>query len=117
MYDVSICLYHHFLSASTRNRKKVAKYKAAAGVAPRSGGEELQVISLARDDALDDPWQGHGTSPSNGKVDKLNPGDIVVTWKDGSTSCLHPEPAAEGGDKGEEPAAEPEANEVAEAVE
>lgn len=44
----------------------------------KSGNEELPL----RDDCN-----------SNGELNELRAGDIVVTWKDGNTSCLFSDPA------------------------
>lgn len=83
-----------------RNRKKIAKYKAAAALAHKSEVEELRVISQLRDDdpsttSPERQLQGTKASPSNGKMSELKAGNIMVTWKDGNTSCLYSDAAAD----------------------
>lgn len=83
--------------SSFRNRRKIAKYKAAAAKAQKCGGEELLLASPAREPLppSDNVLQENKSSPSNGEVSDLKGGDIVVTWKDGNTSCLYPETASD----------------------
>ncbi|KAK9543270.1 hypothetical protein VZT92_001061 [Zoarces viviparus] len=95
-----VCLLVGFLllgmgAIASKSRKKIAKYKAAAGVAQKS--EELRLILPLRDDSsskaspsLERPMTGN-----NGDVSELKAGNIVVTWKDGNTSCLYSDPPAE----------------------
>ncbi|XP_070841556.1 uncharacterized protein [Chaetodon trifascialis] len=102
-----VCLLVGFLllgmgAMANKNRKKIAKYKAAAAVAQKTEGEELLVISPLRDNSssipspsLDSLREGKKPSPSNGEMTELRAGDIVVTWKDGNASCLYSDPAAE----------------------
>lgn len=90
-----MCLFFPY-----RNRKKIAKYKAAAALAHKSEVEELQVISQLRENSASTPsperlLQGTEASLSNEKVSELKAGDIMVTWKNGNTSCLYPDPVAE----------------------
>lgn len=111
-----ICLLVGFLllgmgAMANKNRKKIAKYKAAAAVAQKSQGEELLVISPSRED------DGGKASPSNGEVNELKAGDIVVTWKDGNTSCLYSDAAAEDEKQEEESVAEMEADETVKTTE
>ncbi|XP_034385338.1 uncharacterized protein si:cabz01068815.1 [Cyclopterus lumpus] len=105
-----VCLLVGFLllgmgAMANKNRKKIAKYKAAAALAQK--GEELQIISPLRDDSsckpspsLDRMTGNNGEvselkAGNNGEVSELKAGNIVVTWKDGNTSCLYADPAAE----------------------
>ncbi|XP_070687174.1 uncharacterized protein [Pempheris klunzingeri] len=101
-----VCLLLGFLllgmaAMANKNRKKIAKYKAAAAMAQRSEGEEFQVITVVKDDSSKPSpsherlLQGHEPSISNGEVSELKAGNIVVTWKDGNTSCLYSDCAAE----------------------
>lgn len=106
-----VCLLVGFLllgmgAMANKNRRKIAKYKAAAALAQKS--EELQIISQLRDDSSskqslspDRLMQGNKPSPPNGEVSQLKAGNIVVTWKDGNTSCLYADPAAEEDDQEE----------------
>lgn len=101
-----------FCVSSTRNRSEIAKYKAAAAKAQKSEGEELLVVSTARDGgddkppaSLDSTMLEDKSSPSNGEVGETKAGDIVVTWKDGNTSSLFPESAADDQKPVEESAA------------
>lgn len=92
-----------FCVSSFRNRSEIAKYKAAAAKAQKSEGEELLVVSTARDCGNDKPLasldstmqEEDKSSPSNGEVSEPKAGDIVVTWKDGNTSSLYPETVAD----------------------
>lgn len=104
-----ICLLVGFLllgmgAMANKNRKEIAKYKAAAAVAQKSEGEELLVISPVREDG------SSKLSPSNGEVSELKAGNVVVTWKDGNTSCLYSDPVAEEEKQEEMSAAELEAD-------
>lgn len=96
-----VCLLVGFLllgmgAMANKSRKKIAQYKAAASRFKKSGDEELQIISPLRDDCSSKPPPS-SSSPSsphrllqrNGEVNDLRAGDIVVTWKDGNTSCLY----------------------------
>ncbi|XP_051236019.1 solute carrier family 51 subunit beta [Dicentrarchus labrax] len=113
-----VCLLVGFLllgmgAMANKSRKKIAKYKAAAAMAQKSEGEELLIISV-RDDSSSKPSLDNlqqGNKPSNGEVSELTAGNIVVTWKDGNTSCLYSDTAAVE-EKQEEAAAEPEADEA-----
>ncbi|XP_034535333.1 uncharacterized protein si:cabz01068815.1 [Notolabrus celidotus] len=101
------CLLIGFLllgmgAMANKNRKKIAKYKAAAAQAQMSEGEQLRLISVLREDSITKPspspgrlQQGNKPPPSNGEPTELRAGDIVVTWKDGNTSCLYNDPAPE----------------------
>lgn len=83
-----------------RNRKEIAKYKAAAMA--QNHGEELQ--SLQQDSnskvtpSADSPDLADKPSPCNSGVSDLKAGSIVLTWNDGNTSELFPNPPADGGD-------------------
>lgn len=83
--------------SSFRNRRKIAKYKAAAAKAQKCGGEELLLVSPAREPLppSDNVLQENKSSPSNGEVSDPKGGEIVVTWRDGNTSCLFPENATD----------------------
>lgn len=74
-------------------------------MAQKTEGEELLAISPVREDGSSKP------SPSNGEVSELKAGNVVVTWKDGNTSCLYSDPAAEEEKQEEMSAAELEADE------
>ncbi|XP_068587277.1 solute carrier family 51 subunit beta [Cebidichthys violaceus] len=100
-----VCLLVGFLllgmgAMASKSRKKIAKYKAAAAVSQKT--EELRLILPLRDDSSSKP------SPSlmagnNGDVSELKAGNIVVTWKDGNTSCLYSDPPAEEEKQEEDP--------------
>lgn len=81
------------MSVPHRSRKKIAKYKAVASLVKKSGNEELPL---------------RGDCKSNGEVNELRAGDIVVTWKDGNTSCLYSDPAPPPEEQQEEELKEPE---------
>ncbi|XP_040886584.1 solute carrier family 51 subunit beta [Toxotes jaculatrix] len=94
-----ICLLVGFLllgmgAMANKNRKKIAKYKAAASLVQRSRDEELQIISPPSS-SPDTLQQGNKPFSSNGEVNELEAGNIVVTWKDGNTSCFYSGPAAQ----------------------
>lgn len=100
-----ICLLIGFLllgmgAVSNKNRKKIAKYKAAASFLKKSEDEELQVISLSRDNDASSQHDGllqvHKSSMSSRDTSELKAGDIVVTWRDGNTSNLYPGPEEKG---------------------
>ncbi|XP_029987048.1 organic solute transporter subunit beta [Sphaeramia orbicularis] len=105
-----VCLLIGFMllgmgAMANKNRKKIAKYKAAAALLQKSEVQELRVIShnsasVPTPESLS--VQDAKPRPSNGDVSELKPGDIVVTWRDGNTSCLYSEPAAEAELPGEE---------------
>ncbi|KAG8001044.1 hypothetical protein GBF38_004835 [Nibea albiflora] len=108
-----ICLLAGFMllgmgTMANKNRKEISKYRAAA-VAQKHEGAELLVISPHRDDSK--------PSPSNGEVSELKAGNIVVTWKDGNTSCLYSDPGAEKEKQEGVSAAEPEADEAVKTME
>ncbi|XP_056269721.1 solute carrier family 51 subunit beta isoform X2 [Pseudoliparis swirei] len=95
-----VCLLIGFLllgmgAMANKNRKKIAKYKAAAALSQK--GEELLVMSPLRDDSSckPSPSLDRRMTGSNGDVSELKAGDIVVTWKDGNASALYSDPAAE----------------------
>ncbi|CAN9507326.1 unnamed protein product [Ophioblennius macclurei] len=82
-----VCLLIGFLllgmgSMANKSRKKIAKYKAAASLVKRVEGEELRGFSSVPSHSEAPGWEVGGSKA----------GDIVVTWKDGNTSCLYPDP-------------------------
>ncbi|XP_059383098.1 uncharacterized protein LOC132117804 [Carassius carassius] len=100
---------------ANRNRKRIAKYKAASkATAVEPEMEELQAIVTDKVTEVKEEkkhftpsepitthnchreWDWEDSKASEG----LKPGEIVVTWKDGNVSTLYPEPAEEG--QGEE---------------
>lgn len=119
-----ICLLVGFLllgmgAMANKNRKKIAKYKAAAALAQMGEGEQLRVILAQSDDSGIKPsplperlQEKNKPSPSNGELTELKAGDIVVTWKDGNTSCLYNDPEPE-----EEQREEPQEEKVMEQTE
>ncbi|XP_023188617.1 uncharacterized protein LOC111608447 [Xiphophorus maculatus] len=91
-----VCLLIGFLllgmgAMANKSRKKIAKYKAQASLVKRHEGEELQVVSAHRDNGTSPLLQGQMSSMSEGDTKEMKAGDIVVTWKDGNTSCLYPD--------------------------
>ncbi|XP_062379932.1 solute carrier family 51 subunit beta [Sardina pilchardus] len=78
-----------------RSRKKIAKYKAVA-LALRPQMEELQVITVETASR-----RRSSAATENGQ---LKPGDIEVTWRDGTVSSLYAERGgeADGGEAEEE---------------
>ncbi|XP_007568321.1 uncharacterized protein LOC103149212 isoform X1 [Poecilia formosa] len=95
-----VCLLIGFLllgmgAMANKSRKKIAKYKAQASLVKKHEGEELQVVSALRDNGTSPLPQGHTSSMSEGDTKELKAGDIVVTWKDGNTSCLYPDHVVE----------------------
>ncbi|XP_054475871.1 solute carrier family 51 subunit beta [Anoplopoma fimbria] len=101
-----VCLLVGFLllgmgAMANKNRKKIAKYKAAASAVAQKS-EELEIILPLRDESsskpspsLDRLMQGNKPSTTNGEVSELKAGNIMVTWKDGNTSCLYSDRPAE----------------------
>ncbi|XP_058638352.1 solute carrier family 51 subunit beta [Onychostoma macrolepis] len=103
---------------ANRNRKQIAKYKAASKVtAVKPEMEELQAIFTDKVTEVKKEEKTHFTpsehittynshkdweepSYDSKASEGLKPGEIVVTWKDGNVSTLYPEPAEEG--QGEE---------------
>lgn len=92
---------------ASRNRKKIAKYKAAVSLGQKSEGEMLQIISLHNDNSNSKPppsahklLEQNEPSTTKREVDEGRAGDIIITWKDGNTSCLYSDPAVQ--DKQEE---------------
>ncbi|XP_016307743.1 uncharacterized protein LOC107662290 isoform X1 [Sinocyclocheilus anshuiensis] len=98
---------------ANRNRKQIAKYKAASKVtAVKPEMEELQVMVTDKVTEVKEEKTQFTPSEHNSHRDweepsydskaseGLKPGEIVVTWKDGNVSTLYPEPAEEG--QGEE---------------
>ncbi|XP_012717087.2 solute carrier family 51 subunit beta [Fundulus heteroclitus] len=89
-----VCLLIGFLllgmgTMANRTRKKIAKYKEAASLFKKDEGEELHVISDPRNNGTSSLPQDHTSSISEGDTNEFKAGDIVVTWKDGNTSCLY----------------------------
>ncbi|KAL7866801.1 hypothetical protein AOLI_G00146150 [Acnodon oligacanthus] len=92
----------------SRNRKKIAQYKAAAAASPSSKfeTEELQVITHAKDDMNSHtaPKQDNhtdNTEPTGGdsETEAPKPGEIIVTWKDGNVSNLYSDSPEDGEEK------------------
>ncbi|KAM8895102.1 uncharacterized protein AB9W97_011393 [Spinachia spinachia] len=94
-----VCLLVGFLllgmgTMASKNRKKIAKYKAAAVVSDKV--EVLQIISaLKGDSSKPSPSLDRLMMGKNGEVSELKAGNIMVTWKSGNTSCLYSDPTAE----------------------
>ncbi|XP_026149935.1 uncharacterized protein LOC113122661 [Mastacembelus armatus] len=101
-----VCLLVGFLllgmgAMANKNRKKIAKYKAAASLVQNSEGEVLQIISPLTVNSSSKPppssssthrlLQGNQSPMYNREVSEVLAGNIVVTWKDGNTSCLYPD--------------------------
>lgn len=93
-----VCLLIGFLllgmgAMANKSRKKIAKYKAAASLVQKNAGEELQVISSPTDNSAspisDRRLQSNQSPASIRSANEHKAGDIVVTWKDGNTSCLY----------------------------
>lgn len=88
-----------------RTRKKIAKYKAAAFLAQKREGEMRQTISPLSDNSCSKPsssspsavrmLQGNNHTTCNSELSELRGGSIVVTWKDGNTSCLYADPVVQ----------------------
>ncbi|XP_077451308.1 organic solute transporter subunit beta [Stigmatopora argus] len=86
-----VCLLVGFLllgmgAMASRNRRKIAKYKAA--VKGRDEGNTETAVAV-------------DTQACNG--DDCKAGSIVVTWKDGNTSCLYADTPAEADEGAESP--------------
>ncbi|XP_029001272.1 solute carrier family 51 subunit beta isoform X2 [Betta splendens] len=107
---------------ASKNRKKIAKYKAAASLTHRSEGEALKM--LAGNNCSKAPaspsarglQHGNSLPAGDGRIGELQAGNIVVLWKDGSTSCLYSDPSEpaekQAGGEGEEKQEEEEEEEV-----
>lgn len=92
---------------ANKNRKKIAKYKAAAALLQKKNCEELRVVSLEDASAPTTPLAKPPASPPpNGKLSESQPGDIVLTYKDGNTSSLYPDTVTEDRLTGEDERAE-----------
>ncbi|XP_047437467.1 solute carrier family 51 subunit beta [Mugil cephalus] len=98
-----ICLLVGFLllgigTVANKSRKKIAKYKAAASLAKKNEGEEMQAITPLRDTTTPtlprSDWQLQERQ-SSVSSSPLKAGNISVTWKDGNTSYLYTVPAEE----------------------
>lgn len=84
-----------FCTNSNRSRKKIAEYKAATSLLQKNEDQEL-LKEKSTHPASDMPLQGNKPHMSNSDTsEQSNAGNIVVTWKDGNTSCLYPDPAVE----------------------
>lgn len=79
-------------SNSCRSRKKIAKYKAAASLLQKSEHQEL-LRENSTHPASDVLLHGNKPYMSSSDTSELKAGNIVVTWKDGNTSCLYTDPA------------------------
>ncbi|KAL6112650.1 slc51b [Pungitius sinensis] len=94
-----VCLLVGFLllgmgTMASKNRKKIAKYKAAAAVSDES--EALRIISALRgDSSKPSPLLDRLMTGNNGEMSELKAGNIMVTWKDGNTSCLYSDPTTD----------------------
>lgn len=129
-----VCLLIGFMllgmgAMANKNRKKIAKYKAAATALRKSDGEDLRVI-LHEDTSSSSstpatPQAKPSALPPNGELSECKAGDIVLTYKDGNTSSLYPDAAAEpeltvedeeaqGAEEEEISAAEPQPKQVVE---
>ncbi|XP_076880986.1 uncharacterized protein LOC143528936 isoform X2 [Brachyhypopomus gauderio] len=91
-----------------RNRQKIDKYRTAAATAVKlkSEFEELQVTMEAKDSSNPFPAPMQHSQPHRGipvggasEAEALKPGDIMVTWKDGSVSNLYSNSQEEDGEK------------------
>lgn len=91
-----------------RNRKEIAKYKAAAMA--QTHGEELRGVPQESESGLTpsggSPLLVNKPSPPNSGDSDLKAGNIVVTWNDGNVSQLFQSPSADddnvaGGDEAE----------------
>ncbi|XP_020783139.2 solute carrier family 51 subunit beta [Boleophthalmus pectinirostris] len=96
-----VCLLIGFMllgmgAMANKNRKKIAKYKAAAALLQKKDCEELRVISLEDTSAPSTPLAKPpaSSSPPNGELSDCKPGNIVLTYKDGNTSSLYPDTTA-----------------------
>ncbi|XP_054627087.1 solute carrier family 51 subunit beta [Dunckerocampus dactyliophorus] len=90
-----VCLLVGFLllgmgTMASRNRRKIAKYKAAVALAHKS--EEMWAVTDIT--GTPSPQRSHA-APCNGDASELKAGNIVVTWKDGNTSCLYADASVE----------------------
>ncbi|XP_017555029.1 solute carrier family 51 subunit beta [Pygocentrus nattereri] len=105
---VSLLLGSSFLvmgMMGSRNRKKIAQYKAAAAASPSSKleMEELQVITHTKDDMNSHiaPKQDNhtdNTEPTgvDSEMEAPKPGEVIVTWKDGNVSHLYSDSPEDG---------------------
>ncbi|CAL8246545.1 unnamed protein product [Lota lota] len=83
-------------SMANKNRRKIAKYKAAAASAQQPGGKALLTLEDFHGHSdLEARSQGHSPSPSALGGAGLSSGEIVVTWRDGNVSTLYPDPLPE----------------------
>ncbi|XP_037102946.1 solute carrier family 51 subunit beta [Syngnathus acus] len=107
-----VCLLVGFLllgmgAMASRNRRKIAKYKAAAAALAHRGEDQTWP-----GDHDEGPLACGGTPssqrttqsparapPCNGDTGDMKAGSIVLTWKDGNTSCLYPDTQARVGVK------------------
>ncbi|XP_061611685.1 solute carrier family 51 subunit beta isoform X2 [Phyllopteryx taeniolatus] len=99
-----VCLLVGFLllgmgAMASRNRRKIAKYKEAAAAAHKGedrtwpGGDDGDDDCGARTPRM--------ATPCNGDTGEMKAGSIVVTWKDGNTSCLYTDAPVEDGPEAE----------------
>ncbi|XP_061519859.1 solute carrier family 51 subunit beta [Phycodurus eques] len=89
-----VCLLVGFLllgmgAMASRNRRKIGKYKEAAAAAAHKG--EDRTWPGGDDDGGVDcgARTPRMPTPCNGDTGEMKAGSIVVTWKDGNTSCLY----------------------------
>ncbi|XP_060740427.1 solute carrier family 51 subunit beta [Tachysurus vachellii] len=91
---------------SNKHRREIAKYKTATAASPalvKVEMEELQIITVSKEDknSYPDPTQD-GQLESKAPLEEaseteaLNPGEIMVTWKDGTASKLYSDSNEEG---------------------
>ncbi|KAK3533952.1 hypothetical protein QTP70_034940, partial [Hemibagrus guttatus] len=91
---------------SNNHRREIAKYKTAIAASPTTAKvemDELQIITVTKEDqdSDTDPTQdiqlnSKATLEEVSETDALNPGDIMVTWKDGNVSKLYSDSKEEG---------------------
>ncbi|XP_077376509.1 uncharacterized protein LOC144018176 [Festucalex cinctus] len=90
-----VCLLVGFLllgmgAMASRNRRKIAKYKAAAAAARSGAGDQMWAGGDDGAFACATPSSRRALpAPCNGDTGDVKAGSIVVTWKDGNTSCLY----------------------------
>lgn len=95
-----VCLLVGFLllgmgAMANKSRRKIAEYKAATSLLQKNEDQEL-LNKNSTHPASDTPLQGNKPQMSNSDTsEQSNAGNIVITWKDGNTSCLYPDPAVE----------------------
>ncbi|KAG7327369.1 hypothetical protein KOW79_008975 [Hemibagrus wyckioides] len=91
---------------SNKHRRELAKYKTATAASPAKEKvemDELQIITVTKEnkDSYTDPTQdtqlnSKATLEEASEMVPLNPGDIMVMWKDGNVSKLYSDSKEEG---------------------